>query len=152
MNIYEGDPKMVLGPDGSKLVYKGGQPVMDQGVENLMLIRLFTRKKGLNSHKNGWVGNYLIRDPAQRIGSDYQERVENQPITLGGLAVNEQAAIAALKDKALGDVVSVATNPSLDNVTNKMRVNSPAGAFDFRTDTFSGLWQAQAENPANERI
>jgi len=96
MSIYEGDPKIILGPNGSKLAYKGGQPVMDKGVENSVFIDLGTKSRGVDSHQKGWIGNYLMGDPAQRIGTDYQDTFENQPITLSGLAVREQATVAAL--------------------------------------------------------
>ncbi len=148
----EGDPKLVLGPSGSRLVHKGGQPVMDRGVENSMSIDLGTKAQGVNSHQNGWVGNFLFRDPAQRIGTDYQDDVENQPLTLAGLSNDEQAAKAALKGDLYGEVIAEATNPSADTVITKIRVNPPTGAFDFFTTSFSQNWQFQAEDPANERV
>jgi hypothetical protein len=149
---FEGDPKLILGPSGSRFEYKSGQPVMDRGVENSMLIDLFTKSKGLNSHQNGWIGNYLISDQDQKIGSDYQDKTENVPITLAGLATIEQEAKKALKGKVYGDVESSATNPTSDKRVNTILVHPPAGAFEFRTETFSQLWQAQAVDPANERI
>ena len=151
-DIYEGDPKLILGPSGSRFKHVGGQPVMDRGVENSMSIDLGTKKKGVNSHQNGWVGNYLFRDPAQRIGTDYQITFENEPITLAGLATRELAARAALKGKIYGTVESDISNPSADTIINQIRVNPPSGAFEFFTKTFSQLWQFQASDPANERI
>ena len=41
-DIYSGDPRIVLTADGADFDYIGGQPVMDQGVENLALISLLT--------------------------------------------------------------------------------------------------------------
>lgn len=151
-DIYEGDPKLILGPSGSRFEYKGGQPVMGRGVENSIAINLGTKSKGVNSHQNGWVGNHLLRDPAQKIGTDYQDTVENQPITLAGLATIEQAAKTALKGKLYGDVVAETSNPSADTIITKIRVSPPSGAFDFFTETFSQRWQFQASDPANERI
>lgn len=152
IDIYEGDPKLILGPDGSRFEYKGGQPVMDQGVENSISIDLGTKSKGQDSHQNGWAGNFLIRDPEQRIGTDYQETVENQPITLAGFAIVEQSAVRALRGRIYGTVTARASNPSTDKVLNQILVEAPAGAFEFRTETFSQLWQFQAIYPANERI
>lgn len=151
-DIYEGDPKLILGPSGSKFVYKGGQPVMDRGVENSMSIDLGTKAAGVNSNQNGWVGNFLIRSQDQKIGTDYQDTVDNIPITLAGLAIAEQAAKAALKGSLYGNVESNASNPSADTIVNEITVSPPAGAFKFFTKSFSQLWQFQAVDPANERI
>ncbi len=151
-DIYEGDPKMILGASGSRFEYKGGQTVMDRGIENSISIDLGTKKKGIHSHQRGWIGNYLLRDPNQRIGTDYQDTVENTPITLAGFATIEQAAKAALKGKIYGTIEAEATNPSTDKIVDRILVNYPAGAFEFFTESFSQLWQFQATDPANERI
>ena len=39
---FQGDPRLVLTEEGSEIIWKGGQPVLDQGVENVVLIDLFT--------------------------------------------------------------------------------------------------------------
>lgn len=148
----EGEPRLFLGPSGSKIVHVGGQPDMTRGVENSISIDLGTKAAGVNSHQNGWVGNHLFRDPDQRIGTDYQDDVENQPLTLAGLSNDEQAAKAALKGALYGEVIAEATNPSADTVITKIRVNPPTGTFDFFTKSFSQNWQFQAEDPANERV
>lgn len=152
IDIYEGDPKIILGPNGSRFEYKGGQPVMDRGIENSISIDLGTKAKGRNRHQNGWIGNHLLRDPEQRIGTDYQDTFENVPITLAGLATGEQAAKKALTNKIYGEITSEVTNPDTDKRINKILVNAPSGAFEFFTETFSQLWQFQAIDPANERI
>ena len=41
-DIFSGDPKIILTPYGANLDYEGGQPVMDQGMENQALLSLFT--------------------------------------------------------------------------------------------------------------
>ncbi len=143
-DIYEGDPKLILGQNGSRFAYSGGQPLMDRGVENSISIDLGTKSRGENSHQNGWIGNHLMRDPAQRIGTDYQETVENIPITLAGLATAEQATKKALSGKLYGTVESYVTNPSTDKRLNEITVNPPTGAFKFYTE-FSQLWQFQSQ-------
>ena len=149
---YEGDPKIVIDADGASLEFKGGQPIMDRGIENSVIIDLGTKSKGIDSHQNGWIGNYLFADPAQRIGTDYQDSFENQPITLGGLAIREQATKKALSGSVYGEIESDVSNPSADKITNKIVVNPPAGAFKFQNETFSKLWNFQAIDPANERV
>lgn len=150
IDIYEGDPKLINGENGTRLEYKGGQPVMDRGVENSMAIDLGTRKKGKNSHQKGWVGNYLLPSE-QRIGSDYLETVENQPQTISGLSSIEKAAKKALSADLYGDVEAAASYPKSDTMVNIIRVNPPAGAFTLRTES-GQLWRWQALYPANERI
>ena len=56
-DIFSGDPYLTLGPDGSRLHYIGGQPVMDQGLENLAMISIFSGEE--------WAGNTLIKDVDQ---------------------------------------------------------------------------------------
>lgn len=151
-DIYQGDPKMVLGPDGSKFVYRDGQPVMDQGIENSVSIDLGTKSRGEHSHTNGWAGNNLFLNPDERIGTDYQEYFENMPITLSSLAQGELQAKAALSGKIYGDVQSTVSNPETSKVINEIIIQAPSGTFKFYTDTISQLWQFQAVYPANERI
>lgn len=149
-DIYEGDPKLINGKNGTRLSYKGGQPVMDRGIENSMAIDLGTRKKGKNSHQKGWVGNHLLPSE-QRIGSDYLNTVENQPQTIAGLATIEKSAKKALLADLYGNVETVASYPKPDTMVNIIRVNPPAGAFTLRTES-GQLWRFQALYPANERI
>lgn len=149
-DIYEGDPKLINGRSGSRFEYKGGQPVMDRGIENSVAIDLGTKRVGVHSHQKGWVGNHFL-PTEQRIGTDYQDTVENQPQTLAGLATIEQAAKTALSSKLYGDIEPVASNPQADTMINNIKVNSPAGVFIIQTK-FSQLWQFQALYPANERI
>jgi hypothetical protein len=151
-DIYEGDLKIIITADGASLEFKGGQPVMDRGIENSVIIDLGTKSKGIESHQNGWIGNYLFNDPAQRIGTDYQDSFENQPITLSGLATREQETKAALTGSIYGKIETEVTNPTSDKVINQIKVNPPAGAFLFQNETFSKLWIFQAIDPASERV
>ena len=102
-NHFEGDPKLTLDVDGSKITYIGGQPVMDRGIENLILISLFTRP--------GWVGNTLFDNPDQKIGSDFVD-IASQPITSQSIKDIRQAAIDALDNPAFGEVDAVVENPT----------------------------------------
>jgi len=150
-DIYEGDPKMILGPNGSYFEYRGGQPIMDRGIENSISIDLGTKSKGVNSHQKGWIGNYLMLDPAQRIGTDYQDTFQNSPINLRGLSLREQATKKALSGKVYGEIKPDVSNPVSDKVVNKITVSPPSGTFKIFT-VFSQLWQFQISDPANERI
>jgi hypothetical protein len=143
-DIYSGDPYLTLGPDGSTLHYVGGQPVMDQGLENQVLIALFT--------KPGWAGNTLLSDTDQHIGSDFIEAA-NQPITLQSLTDIEQAAVRALQSPAFGRVTATVTNPESDRIRAEILIEPPGQDSQTIVLTRNGLnWQAQAVNPAHARV
>lgn len=153
INRFQGDPKLILGPDGSSLVYKGGQPVMDQGIENAIMIPLFTKKKGKSINQKGWWMNLLWSNPVNQSGSDYVETVINQPLTLNGLANIEKAAAKALTNPLFGNVNSEVTNPEANRIDNKITVSSPGKDVDFlAVSENSENWRAQAFAPANENI
>ena len=144
MDIFSGDPYLTLGPNGATLTYVGGQPRMDQGIENQIVISLFTVE--------GWEGNYLLPDPDQHVGSDFYETTK-QVITLSLLNDIEKSAIRALASPLFGRVAVDVRNPEADFLIVKIRVEPPGQ--DARTLILSrnGInWQMQALNPANERI
>jgi phage gp46-like protein len=94
-NIYEGDPRLYLSPDGLYLDFRGGQPIMDAGLENTIIIPLITRNKAKYSQKS-WVGNLVFPNRAVHIGSDFEEGLE-QPITISSLEDVKQRAEKALQ-------------------------------------------------------
>jgi phage gp46-like protein len=144
IDIFSGDPYLTLGPDGSALTFKGGQPVMDQGFENQVMIALFTTPN--------WAGNALFADPQQRVGSDFVEAA-NQPITLQSLTDVEQAAVRALQSPAFGRVTAEASNPESDRIRVEILIEPPGQDSQTIILTRNGLnWQAQADNPAHERV
>jgi phage gp46-like protein len=143
-DIFSGDPKITIGPDGATLTFIGGQPVMDQGFENQVIIALFTEE--------GWAGNALFRDPDQRIGSDFL-KATRQPITLRGLTDIEQAAVRALQSPIFGRVTAEAINPSSDKLLISIIIEPPGQNSAQIILTRNGVnWQAQAINPAHERV
>lgn len=136
---YSGDPRIVLGPEGADLDYRGGQPVMDQGLENQALLSLFTTP--------GWVGNTLL-PVERRVGSDFEETAA-QAITLQGLADVANAAERALKSPFFPELAVAVTNP----VGNRLAVAVTLGPGRTLGLTRVGLaWQAQRENPASGRV
>ena len=137
VDLYGGDPRLSLSPDGADLTYNGGQPVMDSGLENYVLISLFTRP--------GWCGNLLLA-PAQRIGSDFEEAC-NLPITLTGLADIANAAERALKGPLFPAVTVTVTNPR----TNWLSIVITLGGRTVTLDRQGLLWQSQADDPAHGR-
>lgn len=143
-NLYQGDPALVLTERGSKLVFKGGQPVMDQGIENLVLISLFTRP--------GWIGNTLFQDPAQQLGSDFLDAA-NQSITVDSLNDIAQAAERALDDPVFGNVRVTVSNPKSQRINVIIRLEPPGqDSMDLLLEKNGLNWIFQALNPVNERI
>lgn len=135
---YSGDPRLVLTQDGADLDYRGGQPVMDQGLENQALLSLFTAP--------GWWGNAML--PAERqIGSDF-ERVAAGPISLQTLSDVERSVSRTLKSPLFPRVDVRVTNP----VTNRLRIEIVAGGRSLVLDRAGLLWQAQADYPASARV
>ncbi len=142
-DYFQGDPKLFLGPDGSYLEFNGGQPVMDQGLENLVLISLFSGK--------GWVGNYLFNDPKQKIGSDFETAV-NQTITLNSLNRVRLAAKQALNDPAFGNVEVSVSNPTGYRIDITIQIKPPGQNVKELLLTKNGLnWFFQITNPASMR-
>lgn len=99
---FSGDPKIYLTQDGAEMLFEGGQPVMDSGLENLAGISLFTAP--------GWWGNSLTLNEDEKIGSDFEETALG-PITLQKLADIKQIGESALDNQAFGDVDMTVINP-----------------------------------------
>ena len=117
---------------------------MDQGIENLAIIALFTRP--------GWAGNVFFTDTNQKIGSDFVDAA-NQPITLQSLTDVEQAVVRALDSPAFGRVTATAVNPVSDRIDVRILIEPPGQDSATIILTRNGLnWQAQAENPAHARV
>jgi phage gp46-like protein len=148
MDRFQGDPRLILTANGATLRFKGGQPVMDRGWENYVLIALFTRR--------GWCGNVLFDNPSQKIGSDFEEAHE-QAITLAALNDIREAAKRALADMesdGLASRVEVeTTNPSGAIIETRITVVSPSNEAGQLLITKNGLnWLAQAVDPAYLRV
>ena len=144
-DLFQGDPRLVLTPDGVDLEYQGGQPVMDQGVENHVLISLFTRAEAPDTGEP-WCGN-AFQPSASKLGSDFEARA-SQPITLAGLALVERAAASALSSPLFGAATVAVTNPVADYLD--VRIQAGAGAMNVRGNR--DAWTVQALFPAAARL
>jgi phage gp46-like protein len=145
---YQGDPKLILDEHGANLVFRGGQPIMDQGLENAALISLHTRE--------GWCGNVLAREPAQKIGSRY-ELAQEQPITLTALNAVRQAALDAFQwmiDKRIASRTDVAvSNPQGAALRTLAVIVPPSSDPLILLQTKNGVnWISQKLDPASARI
>lgn len=144
IDIYQGDPKMILTADGATLKYVGGQPRMDQGLENQAFIALFT--------DGPWPGNDIFPVTQQQIGSDF-ERLTREPITLQSINDIRNAAERALKSPIFGKVTVTVENPLHYRLNITVRLEPPGQDVKTLILEKNGLnWIAQAVNPAHRRI
>lgn len=143
-DIYEGDPRIVLSEDGATLRYIGGQPRMDQGLENQALISLFT--------DGPWPGNTLFEVTQEQIGSDFEEACR-QPITLQSINNIRNAAIRALNSPIFGTVNVEVSNPLSFRLDILVTIEPPGQDAKTLFLSKNGLnWIAQAQDPAHRRI
>ncbi len=137
---YSGDPRILITPQGWDLDYNGGQPTMDQGLENQALISLFTRK--------GWCGNFYL-DQTQQIGSDFLSTASGD-LTLKSVTSDiPQAALLALASDLLPDISVAVVNPNGWDLQITITLD-PGTALVL--DRRGMLWKAQAQNPASARL
>ena len=135
---FQGDPRLILGPSGSRLQFTGGQPLMDRGLENLVLISLFTQM--------GWSGNVLL---GTSIGSDFEEAT-NQPITLQALNRIRDAAEKALDSPLFGTVTVTVLNPVGHRLDIHILIEHPGLTIRLTRD--GGAWSFQVSDPAYTKV
>lgn len=147
-DYFQGDPRIIVTFSGTTISVKGGQPVMDQGLENVPLLDLFTEPS--------WWGNAVLRDEKQRIGSDFEE-VAKEASTVTSILKTQAAAQRALQhmvdeNLASENIVS-ARNPSGTKLEVAIIIRPPTNELFALLATRHGPnWLAQRDYPANERI
>ena len=145
---FQGDPALFLTEQGAKLIFNGGQSVMDAGLENAVKISLFTRP--------GWVGNTLFKNKDKKIGSEFEEENEKS-ITLQSLRKREQAAISSLQwmiDSGLISSVDVYVSNQTSNILEyDITIRGPGNDIQKLLFTKNGSnWLAQIFDPATGRV
>jgi hypothetical protein len=149
MNLYEGDPKIFLTVDGASFDWRGGQTVMDGGLENTALILLLSLP--------GWAGNHLFDNRDQHIGRGRYLEVINQPITATSLL---EAADAAEQDlepmKTLGlatDITATVENPTGQKVITTILITPPdKDPVELVAIKNGANWIFQVTDPAHRRF
>ena len=144
-DIYSGDPKITISGNGADFTYIGGQPVMDQGVENLALISLLTEDQDPNSGKS-WPGNVFFSDE-QQVGADFV-RTAKAANTLKSLRLVESSAVRALSDPAFGAVSAQSSNPVSGYVETQIQI----GEGSLNVTGNQSVWAAQISNPAYLKV
>jgi phage gp46-like protein len=148
-NRFQGDIAVKITPDGAKMRFINGEPVKDQGLENAVLISLFTKKE--------YWGNALITEESKKIGSDV-ETTALEPIvsiqSINNMTDAIDKALSWMTDTKLSQDNDVTvTNPSSNNLRATIKITPPGR--DSQTLLFlkNGVnWICQAQNPASERL
>jgi phage gp46-like protein len=145
--IFDGDPRIFIGQNGAYLDFRGCQPVMDSGIENGLIISLYT--------KEGWAGNYLLDNSDQKIGSKFEEANE-KPITrqylLDRIDASNKAVEWMVKNKMASEIPIDVSNPSGLRVDYMFTVKPPGRNLSQILLTKNGInWQEQVLNPASEK-
>jgi len=147
-SIYQGDPAIKIDRDGADLQFDEGQPVMDKGFENSVIISLFS--------KPNWPGNVLFRSESQQIGSDFEES-NKLPINKDGLNARRDAASKALEwavsDGLFQEVDVLVTNPNSNTILVSILITPPNGeSVNLTLENFGSNWRFQKEDPAHRRF
>lgn len=144
---YEGDPCLYIDEHGSYLKIDQGQPVMDAGIENAVLISLLTR--------TGWCGNIFFKDP-KKIGSRFLQ-VADKPITRQSSLDLEDAARKALDwliDTGTAREVEVRILNTSTSRELVILIHPPSASWNkqkmIRLINSGINWQYQREIPAHQ--
>ncbi len=129
------------------MTFKGGQPVMDGGLENYAIISLGTLP--------GWWGNIFTTDPNKKIGSNFSRpRVHIDVKTVNDTSDDAKLALKAMTDSRIASKIDVSvTNPRADEIRTAITIYPPGQ--DVRTLIFTrnGInWLSQALDPAHGRL
>jgi len=147
-SIFEGDPRIWIDENGAEIVFRGGQPIMDGGLENAALISLFTRR--------GWAGNVLFDVVSEQVGSDF-EKAHEQPIvlqTLNDVRVAAQNALQWMIDERIASSVDITvSNPSSYRISTRIIIYPPGSSpTEILLTKFGNNWVVQSTDPASGRL
>lgn len=144
---FQGDLAIKITEQGATMKFIDGQPVMDQGLENAVIISLHTKK--------GWWGNALIKDENKKIGSDYEQiRITVDVRTINETRDDADIATKWMKDVKLASKIDiVVTNPYFNWIKTQLAIYPPGKDIQELLFFQNGInWLSQAQNPANERF
>lgn len=147
MNRFQGDPAIKLTPDGAKMKFIGGQPIMDQGFDNAVQISLFT--------KPGWWGNDLVIEDNKKIGSTFQEQRTIVDIqTINDYTDAAKLALNWMIDNNIASKIEInVTNPNMNYIKTSIFIYPPGQDASKLLFLQNGInWISQAKNPAYERL
>lgn len=144
---FQGDPAVNIDDGGAKIYFRGGQPEMDHGLHNAVLISLFT--------KPGWWGNVLESEESKKIGSTVEE--PRTIIDIQTLNDYEDAINLALQwmiDVNLASRIDITvTNPYLNQIQAEINIHPPGQDIEtFIFLKYGTNWIEQAFNPVHKRF
>lgn len=124
---YQGDPKLTISPySNGGINYTLGQPVMDTGLENAVVISLGTLK--------GWWGNLLMSKESQKIGSDY-DLLTHDTLNFDQIKKIEDNAETTLNwmktEGIIESAESLVNNPQADRIENSIAIKKPTGEVEI---------------------
>jgi phage gp46-like protein len=146
--VFEGQPRIVIGEDGADCPFVNGQPVMDQGLENAVLLSLFGG--------SDWVGNSLQDKDSQKYNGHFI-KASRGAVTVSNLNARRVAAQADLawliKEQLVSQVDVYVQNPSGNSVVTVILLYKPDDAPVALQLSQNGVnWNYQAVNPAYMRL
>lgn len=149
LNLFSGDPKIFVNRNGAYLDWRGGQCVMDAGLENTALFLLLIEPD--------WPGNYLFDNQDHEVGKGRFLEVVNQPITALSLLDAEAAAEQALEPmKTWGlasDISAEVTNPEGQEIRTTIEITPPDRDPVVLVGLRNGVnWIWQIKDPAYRRF
>ena len=75
-SIYQGDPLIRINGNGMDITVLGGQPKMDNGLVNSVILSLFPKP---------WFMNAIIENEIEHVGSNFVSFINDNPITISNL-------------------------------------------------------------------
>lgn len=144
IDIFDGEPRIFLDENGTYLTWKGGQPIMDAGLENMALISILTEEN--------WVGNILFTNPAHKIGSKVVS-TSKKPITIDSIEELRKAVLTALDAPVFGSVFVTIQNPSGYRQNIRTIIEPPARErMELLLIKNGANWINQKIDPAHGRV
>ena len=142
---FQGEPAIEITERGANMTFKGGQPVMDQGLNNAVLISLFTAP--------GWWGNTLM-ESGQKIGSRfYRPRTLIDIQSVNEIRRDAEIALKWMTDTGLATRVTVEAGTRNEHINTQVNIFPPGQGIQKFLFTNNGQkWVMQAVNPAHERL
>lgn len=134
----QGDVKIFLLPSGHEIIYQSGQPVMDSGLENSVIIYLFTEK--------GWALNKILPVEKQ-IGSGFLEACR-QPITIDQIReieIEAEAALSPFDTLGFGKVIDLSVRMKTGSqIFLTLDIEKPGGDQEsFELSGYAENWRMQ---------
>lgn len=143
-SIYQGDLLLSCTCEGLTVTFKGGQPILDNGLTNSVILSLFSDE---------WFANSIIDDPNKHIGSDFISYIVSNPITVANLNTARSIALKSLQwmlDEKIASEIDVRLqNPNGSLIQVLVLIKPPGETIIAILATKYGLnWKLQFEKVA----